>query len=123
MKTTFRKFVKAAWGMLAIIAAGNSIAQSHLSHDGNFRVPAGGAFVVRAGAQAPASGFLWRYTFAASEPALNWYLNSFDDSAWASGRGSFNRGGLEPNDASTNISWPDRPANSSITLWARSTFN
>lgn len=114
------QFVRAAL-LIALGAECHLVsAQTYTTHDGTFKVPAAGAFLVGGGVHAPTTGFQWKYTF--TQPAATWFQPSFNDSAWSSGRGSFHRGGLEPNDATTNIDWPWPSGATRSTLWARSTF-
>lgn len=114
MINKYRNIIGTAAIAAATLFCSSAQAQTYQSHDGTFAKPYN--FVVGAGEAAPTSGFTWQYTF--SEPAANWHQPSFNDSSWSRGRGSFNRGGTQPGDASTNITWPsDRTG-----LWARSTF-
>lgn len=116
MKILFKQIFFAASLLLGIPFSQMANSQNYLNHDGVNHTPSPAAFLVRAGTHAPISGFNWRYTF--NQPASNWFHNSFSDASWATGRGSFARGGLQPGDASTNINWPSNQNG----LWLRSTF-
>jgi hypothetical protein len=114
----FNKIIAGTISALIFASAASAVNadDAYLTYDGMYTVPDLGAFLVPSGVHAPTAGFDWKYTF--TQPDSSWSQNTFVDTAWTSGKGSFARGGSELNDAATNIAWPDGKSG----LWARSSF-